>query len=90
MGDLQGAADVAREALWVAVKISLPVLAIGLAVGLVVSILQAATQVQESSLTFLPKMLAIVLTLALLMPWMLSVLVEYARRLILDLPGMTM
>lgn len=87
---MEFATDVAREALWIAVKISLPVLAIGLAVGLVVSILQAATQVQESSLTFLPKMLAIVLTLALLMPWMLSVLVEYARRLIVDLPGMTM
>jgi flagellar biosynthesis protein FliQ len=60
------------------------------AVGLVVSILQAATQVQESSLTFLPKMLAIVLTLALLMPWMLSVLVEYTRRLITSFPGMAM
>ena len=65
-------------------------LAVGLAVGLVVAILQAATQVQESSVTFLPKMLAIVLTLALLMPWMLSVLVEYARRLISGFPGMTM
>ncbi|HZN63445.1 MAG TPA: flagellar biosynthesis protein FliQ [Planctomycetota bacterium] len=87
---MEFATDVAREALWIAVKISLPVLAVGLAVGLVVAILQAATQVQESSLTFLPKMLAIVLTLALLMPWMLSVLVEYARRLISGFPGMTM
>jgi flagellar biosynthetic protein FliQ len=62
---------------------------VGLAVGLIVSILQAATQVQESSLSFLPKMLAIVLTLALLMPWMLSVLVEYARRLVTGFPGLT-
>ena len=88
MGDMQMAADVAREALWIALKISLPVLAVGLAVGLIVSVLQAATQVQESSLSFLPKMLAIVLTLALLMPWMLSVLVEYARRLVTGFPGL--
>lgn len=90
MGDMQLAADVAREALWIAIKISLPVLTVGLAVGLIVSILQAATQVQESSLAFLPKLLAIVATLALLLPWMLSVLVEYARRLITDLPGLAM
>jgi flagellar biosynthetic protein FliQ len=88
MGDFQSAADVAREALWIAVKISLPVLVVGLAVGLVISILQAATQVQESSISFLPKMLAIVLTLTLLMPWMLSVLVEYARRLMTGMPGL--
>lgn len=88
MSELQLTADVAREALWIAVKIALPVLAVGLAVGLIISILQAATQVQESSLTFLPKMLAIVLTLALLMPWMLSVLVEYARRLMTEFPGL--
>ncbi len=89
MGDLQMAADVAREALWIAVKISLPVLAVGLAVGLIISVLQSATQIQEPSLSFLPKLLAIVLTLALLLPWMLSVLVEYARRLVTGFPGLT-
>ena len=88
MGDMQMAADVAREAMWIAIKISLPVLAVGLAVGLIVSILQAATQVQDNSLSFPPKMLAIVATLAILLPWMLSVLVEYARRLVTDLPGL--
>lgn len=89
MSDMGMAADVAREALWIAVKISLPVLAMGLAVGLIISVLQAATQIQEPSLSFLPKLLAIVLTLALLMPWMLSVLVEYARRLVTGFPGLT-
>ena len=87
MGDVQMAADVAREALWIAVKISLPVLVVGLAVGLVLSILQAATQVHEGSVSFVPKLLAVVLTLALLMPWMLSVLSEFARRLITDFIG---
>jgi flagellar biosynthetic protein FliQ len=88
MGDVQSVSDLAREALWIAVKISLPVLAVGLAVGLILSILQAATQVQEGSLTFLPKLLAIALTLALLMPWMLAVLAEYARRLITGFPAL--
>jgi flagellar biosynthetic protein FliQ len=88
MSEVHLTADVAREALWIAVKIALPVLAVGLAVGLIISVLQAATQVQESSLSFLPKLLAIVLTLALLLPWMLSVLVEYARRLMTEFPGL--
>ena len=87
MNDLQMAADAAREALWIAVKISLPVLVVGLAVGLVLSILQAATQIHEGSVTFLPKLLAVVVTLALLMPWMLSVLSEFALRLIAGFIG---
>ena len=86
MGDVQSAADLAREALWIAVKISLPILAVGLAVGLLISIFQAATQVQEPTLSFLPKLLAIVLTLAILLPWFLSLLVDYARRVMVD-PG---
>ena len=89
MGDMQRAGDVAREAMWIAVKISLPILAVGLAVGLIVSIFQAATQVQEASITFLPKMLALVLALALLLPWMLSVLTEFARRVFVDFSGMS-
>ena len=88
MGDVQMGVDLAREALWIALKISLPILAVGLAVGLVVSIFQAATQIQEASLSFLPKLLAIVLTLALLLPWILATLVEYARRLVTDFSGM--
>ena len=87
MSDAQAAADVAREALWIAVKISLPVLVVGLAVGLVISILQAATQIHEGSVSFLPKLLGVVVTLALLMPWMLSVLSEFARRLITEFIG---
>ena len=79
MGDLQSAADLAREALWIAVKLSLPVLAVGLLVGLAISIVQAATQVQEQSVAFVPKMFAMVVAVILLLPWGLSVLAEYAR-----------
>ena len=81
MSDVQSATDLAREALWIAVKISLPVLVVGLGVGWVGAILQSATQIHEGSVAFLPKLLAVVATLIVLMPWMLSVLVEYARRL---------
>ena len=85
MSDLQAAADLAREALWVALKLSLPILAVGLAVGFVISLVQAATQVQEQGLAFVPKMIAMVLTLILLMPWLVGLLTEYARRLIGDM-----
>jgi flagellar biosynthetic protein FliQ len=86
MSDVQAATDLAREALWIAIKIALPVLLVATAVGLLVSILQAATQVQEGTLTFLPKLVAIVLTLALLLPWFLSMLVDFGRRILGD-PG---
>ena len=63
-----------------------PLLAVGLIVGLSVSIVQAVTQIQEQTLSFIPKILAVVGTLLLLMPWMLAVIVEYTRGLLLRLP----
>ena len=85
MNDMQMAVDLGREALWIAVKLALPVLAVGLLVGFVISVLQAATQVQEQTLSFIPKMFAMVLTLFALLPWMVGVLVDYARELITDM-----
>lgn len=82
---IQVAADLAREALLVAIKLAFPVLLIGLLVGLFVSIVQAATQVQEQTLAFVPKMFAIVATLFILMPWLLSVLVEYTHDLVREM-----
>jgi len=84
MGDAQMAADLGREALWMAVKLSLPVLGIGLLVGLVVAVVQAATQLQEQTLSFVPKMLAMLATLIALLPWMIGALVDYTARLIND------
>ena len=66
--------------------VSAPLLLVGLAVGLVVSILQAATQINEMTLSFIPKMLAIFGTMMVLGPWMLSTLVDYTRRLITSIP----
>jgi len=79
------AVDLARQALWVAAKLSLPVLLTGLAVGLVVAALQAATQVQDATVNQVPKMLAVGAALFLAMPWLLATLVEYFAALVRDM-----
>ena len=63
-----------------------PILGVTLIVGVAVSILQAATQVQEMTLTYVPKMLAVALTLALLGPWMLHQIVDFSTHLLEMLP----
>lgn len=68
--------------LLVAVKLTFPLLAAGLAIGLLVSIFQAATQIQEQTLAFIPKMFVVVVMLFLIMPWMLTVLVDTMLELV--------
>ena len=75
------------EMLWTAVKLAGPLIGITTVVGLLVSILQTVTQIQESSLTFVPKLIAAVGVLLVLGGWMLSVLGEYATRLIANIPN---
>ena len=69
--------EIGRIALIAALKLSLPVLMFGLVTGVVVSIFQAVTQIQEFTLTFVPKLLAVVLALALFGPWMLATMVQF-------------
>ena len=83
---MQFVVDAGREALYVAMKLSLPLLIVGLVVGLSVSVVQAVTQIQEQTLSFIPKILAVAGTLLFLMPWMLRVIVEYTRELFMRLP----
>jgi flagellar biosynthetic protein FliQ len=73
--------EVAREAVIVMLKISGPVLAMALAVGLVVSLFQALTQIQEMTLAFVPKILAIFVSLLVLLPYMVSTLVTFGQSL---------
>ncbi len=80
------AVDIGRQCLLVTVKLAMPVLAAGLIVGVMISILQAATQIQEQTLTFIPKMFIVVVTLFMIMPWLLQVLVEYSMDLITGMP----
>ncbi len=76
----------ASQAFLTAFKVSAPVLLAALAVGVIVSILQAATQIQEMTLTFVPKMLAIAAVLLLAGPWMMRTMTGFARQLFSMLP----
>ncbi len=69
--------EIGRAMLIVALKLSLPVLLSGLIAGVIVSIFQSVTQIQEFTLTFVPKLLAVILALALFGPWMLTTLTHF-------------
>jgi flagellar biosynthetic protein FliQ len=79
---------VGRQALEVTLMLAAPLLLTALAVGLIVGIFQAATQINEMTLSFIPKLLAMAAVLAITGPWMLRTLVEYTRGLIESIPGM--
>lgn len=75
-----------QEALQMLLMVSAPLLLVILVVGLVVSVFQAITQINEQTLSFVPKLLAAVLVFALAGPWMLSTLVDYLQRTIESIP----
>ena len=75
------AIDIVREALMLTLLLSLPVLAIALIVGLSISILQAMTQIQEQTLTFVPKILAMGAVTIMAMPWMAIKIMEFSARM---------
>jgi len=72
----------------VAVELSMPVLIVTLVVGVAISIFQAATQIQEATLTFVPKIIAVIVTFAILGPWMLSTIVHFTSSLFTGAPSM--
>jgi flagellar biosynthetic protein FliQ len=76
------AIDIARDAIVVALKLGAPIMLIGLAIGLAVSLFQALTQIQEMTLTFVPKIVVIMISLILLLPFMLSTLTTFTERLV--------
>lgn len=73
--------DIGRDAMFVLLKIATPILLVALMVGLVISLFQALTQIQEMTLSFVPKILAIFLSLLVLMPFMVSTLTDFNERL---------
>ncbi len=79
--------QISQQAIWTVALIAGPLLLVGLVVGLVVSILQASTQINEQTLTFLPKMAAVLVAGAVFGPWMLSQLIDFTRGLIISMPG---
>jgi len=75
------AVDLVRHTLLIALTISAPMLIIGLVVGIVISLLQAVTQIQEQTLSFIPKIVAMVAAAILLMPWTAQRLMDYSREM---------
>jgi len=76
------------EAIKTAILLAAPMLLAGLAIGLLVGILQAATQIHEMTLTFIPKMMAVAAALIFFFPWMVQVMVEYMQTLCNNIPNL--
>ena len=85
-GDM--AIQIGRNALAMVMMVAAPMLILGLLVGIMVSIFQATTQIQEQTLVFIPKIIAVFVAILVFGPWMLSILVDYTREIFLNLPAM--
>jgi flagellar biosynthetic protein FliQ len=84
--DAGGAIDLGRQAIMLVIVLSLPVLLTGLVVGLIVSVVQAATSVQEHTLSFVPRIVAMMLALLVAGPWMMQKLLDFGRQMFGTLP----
>ena len=78
--------QIGQNALWIVLLVSAPMLGLGLAVGLLVSVFQATTSSQEATLAFIPKIIAVFVAILIFGPWMLSILVEYFTNIFVNLP----
>jgi flagellar biosynthetic protein FliQ len=76
----------ARQAIEITLSVALPMLGVGLIVGVIVSVIQAATQIQEMTLTFVPKILAVFIALLVAFPWIMDKMINYTRDLFLNFP----
>ncbi len=79
--------SIAKDAIWVAIIVSAPILGGSLLIGLLVSILQATTQIQEKTLTFIPKIIVVLVVLVVFGPWMLNILVGFTNNLFVGIPN---
>lgn len=75
-----------RQAMEVTLMVSAPLLLVALVIGLVVSIFQAATQINEATLSFIPKLVGVFVALVVAGPWMLSVMLDYMRQVLIGIP----
>ena len=76
------------EAIKITIILAAPMLLAGLVTGLLISIFQAATSINEMTMTFIPKMLAVAVALLIAFPWMLQVLIDFLRNLLISMPDM--
>lgn len=77
-----------RQALEVTILVGAPLLLVALGIGLIISIFQAATQINETTLSFIPKLVGVLVTLILAGPWMLTVMLDYMRQMFTNIPNM--
>lgn len=82
------AVQIGRDALFMVMLVSAPMLGLGLLVGILVSIFQATTQIQEQTLSFIPKIIAVFVAVLVFGPWIISMMVDYTRDIFLALPQM--
>lgn len=83
----QDAVDLGRQAANMMLLVGAPLLVCALVVGLVVGLLQAVTQIQEQTVSFVPKLLAMIVVLSLCLPWIVQRMVEYSQQLIANIPN---
>ncbi len=82
------AIELIKNMIFLAIKLAAPLLVVGMVVGLAISLFQTVTSIQEQTLSFVPKALAIITVLIVALPWMLRTLMEYALELIQKMPDM--
>ena len=75
-----------KEVVWITLMVAGPMLFFGLVVGLIVSVFQAVTQVHEMTLTFIPKILAVMFALVLFFPWMMNIMLSFTEKLFVNIP----
>lgn len=86
--DVATVVDLGRQALWMSILISAPLLIVALVVGVTVGIIQAATSINEMTLSFIPKVAAMSIAIAVFGGWQLGVLLDYAREIFKRIPGL--
>ncbi len=78
---------IGRQAVEITLLLAAPMLGLGLAVGLMVSIFQAVTMIQEMTLTFVPKIIAVMAGLIIFLPWMLQTMISFTARILTEIPN---
>ena len=79
--------DLVRQALWIAVRMSAPLLAVALIAGVVIGLFQALTSVQEMTLTFIPKIVCMFLALLVALPWLMERMITFTRDVFINIPN---
>lgn len=86
--DSQDAIDLGQQALMTVMMVGAPILIVGLVVGLTIGLLQALTQVQDQTVSFVPKIVAMIIAAAICLPWLVQTMTDYAHEIISNIPAM--